>query len=138
MCDALARHLGAVQVTIEEVLKPVISEPSFVRVTGGFFLWLRFPNRWDIDTDSFLDYCKSRNPPVTFFPGSFFCFGKYLGTPDSNSRVICDAWCKHAIRLCFAYLPESHIETAVLQLATAVLNISQGTTVADIQTITSS
>jgi DNA-binding transcriptional MocR family regulator len=118
MTEALELDLGAIPVTVEQILNPVVSYPCYVRVTGGFFLWLRFPTHWKIDTKDFLETCLQREEPVSFCAGHSFS----LGTPLEDDS----SWCTdNAIRICFAYLNETDISNGICRLAKAAYETAE-------------
>mmetsp|Transcript_4996 Transcript_4996/g.11880 ORF Transcript_4996/g.11880 Transcript_4996/m.11880 type:complete len:486 (-) Transcript_4996:54-1511(-) len=141
MMDALELDLGAVPVTVEEILQPIVQHPCFVRVTGGFFLWLRFPNHWDLDTKKLLSVCLEKqntkgenedddDESVSFFAGHRFSLGVPLvgdkATSDeekSKTDLLVPEVANHSIRICFAYLQEEEITKGISYLAKAAYDI---------------
>eukprot|EP00980_Cylindrotheca_fusiformis_P018693 scaffold6226_cov118-Cylindrotheca_fusiformis.AAC.7 len=130
MTDALELHLKAIPVTVEHILQPVVSQPCYVRVTGGFFLWLRFPTQWKINTKEFLKTCLEREESVSFFAGHNFSLGSSLVEDTTTSDDT--AWCfEHSIRICFAYLSETDIAEGISRLATAAYEIADNVVVVE-------
>lgn len=127
MTDALELSFGAMPVTVEQILKPVVPNTCYVRVTGGFFLWLRFPTHWNINTKDFLEVCLQRDDPVSFFAGHNFSLGTPLLDDDesSSSSASSSWWTDNAIRICFAYLNEEDIANAIGRLAMAAYEAAE-------------
>ena len=86
MSSCLEEVLGAESVSIEQIMKPHLKQISYVRVTGGFFLWLRLPSSWDVDAESLLEYCKNMPEPVSFFPGHKFVIGESMRPASRNKH----------------------------------------------------
>lgn len=137
MMDALELDLAALPVTVEQILQPIVKHPCYVRVTGGFFLWLRFPNHWDLDTKELLDVCHGNaktneeteeDESVSFFAGHRFALGVPLVGDASNEAeksraLIVPEVANHSIRLCFCYLEEEEITTGISYLAKTAYDI---------------
>jgi len=131
MMDALDLDLGALSVTVEQILQPKVQHPCYVHVTGGFFLWLRFPNHWNLDTRELLNIClakqtdKGKNEDdesVSFFAGHQFSLGlPFVGdeTDENLSELLMPEVANHSIRICFAYLQEEEIIKGISYLAKA-------------------
>lgn len=121
MTDSLQQDLGAVEVTIEHIMLPDLEKPCYVSVTGGFFLWLRLPTSWHIDVESFLEYCKNMEHPLSFFAGHKFLIGESID-PEIDTN---NGWWKNSIRLCFAYLDEDDIRLGISRLANALFQVTE-------------
>ncbi|CAJ1962625.1 unnamed protein product [Cylindrotheca closterium] len=132
MMDALELDLGALPVTVEEIFQPIVQHPCYVRVTGGFFLWLRFPNHWNLDTEKLLSVCLEKqntkeenedDESVSFFAGHQFSLGiplvgdKSNGEEAATTELFVPEVANHSIRICFAYLPEEDITKGISYLA---------------------
>ncbi|KAL3942753.1 MAG: hypothetical protein SGBAC_003097 [Bacillariaceae sp.] len=138
MMDALELDLGALPVTVEQILQPIVKHPCYVRVTGGFFLWLRLPTHWDLDTKKLLDACLEKaktkgeteeDESVSFFAGHRFALGVPLVGDDATNvtgksrALIVPEVANHSIRLCFCYLEEEEITTGISYLAKTAYDI---------------
>ena len=135
MMDALELDLGALPVTVEQILQPEVKQPCYVRVTGGFFLWLRFPNHWKLDTQELLKVCLDKqtnkggdeqDESVSFFAGHRFSMGVPFVGDERNDNVkgeVNPEVASHSIRLCFAYLQEDDITKGISYLAKTVYDI---------------
>jgi len=112
LVNALEQHLGAIPVEVAVALRERCPRTCYVRVKGGFFVWVRFASSLNIDTGKLLKEASSTQN-VSFLTGDRFLVG------DSSESAV-SAFSKASIRLCFAYLEEGDLGAAVMRLAKAV------------------
>lgn len=96
MCEAIEKYVGAALKDGEKL--------TFEKPEGGFFLFIRLPDRFDCDTL----LSRAKDNGVSFFAGKHF-------TDDGNGLRNC-------IRLCFAFCEQDEILEGVKRLATTIKN----------------